>query len=250
MKALIIDDERKARNVLEILIKENCSKITEIFKAEDLKTGINIIKDQLPSIVFLDIDLPEHSGLEILNYIEKEAYNFEIIFTTAYNKYAIQAFQLNAIDYLLKPLNANKVNDSVDKALKFLETSRIDKRLKELKKSLAENNFSKIGLPVTDGIKFIDFKDIIMMEADRMYTKISTKTNDEMLISKPLKYFVEILENQNIFYRPHRSYLINLSFIKEFIKKDGTYILMDNNKTVSISRDKKDEFLTIVNHMA
>ena len=89
--------------------------------------------------------MPEHSGLEILNFIEKEIYNFEIIFTTAYNDYAIQAFQLNAIDYLLKPVSAHKIKEATDKALKFLGASKIDKRLEELKKSFAENNFSKIG---------------------------------------------------------------------------------------------------------
>ena len=108
MKALIIDDERKARNVLKILVEENCSKITEILEAEDLMTGIELIKNETPNIVFIDIEMPEHSGLEILNFIEKEVYNFEIIFTTAYNEYAIQAFQLNAIDYLLKPVVQRK----------------------------------------------------------------------------------------------------------------------------------------------
>ena len=250
MKVVIIDDERKARNVLKILIEENCPKITKIFEAEDLKSGIDIIKEELPNIVFLDVEMPEHSGLEILNFIEKEVYDFEIIFTTAYNDYAIQAFQLSAIDYLLKPVSASKVKEAVDKALKFLGASRIDKRLKELKKSFVDNNFSKIGLPVADGIKFLDFKDIIMLEADGMYTKISSINEESIMISKPLRYFVELLEKQNIFYKPHRSYLINLSFIKEYIKKYGGYILMDNDKTVSISKDKKDEFLAIVSNMA
>ena len=157
MKTLIIDDERKARNVLKILIEENCSKITQIFEAEDLMTGIELIKKETPNIVFLDIEMPEHSGLEILNFIEKEVYNFEIIFTTAYNEYAIEAFQLNAIDYLLKPVSATQVKEAVGKAIKFLGASKIDKRLEELKKSFADNNFSKIGLPVAEGIKFIDF---------------------------------------------------------------------------------------------
>lgn len=249
MKAVIIDDERKARNVLKILIEENCPKITQILQAEDLISGINIIKDEAPNIVFLDIEMPEHSGLEILNFIEKELHNFEIIFTTAYNDYAIQAFQLSAIDYLLKPVRADQVKAAVDKAIKFLGASKIDRRLEELKKSFADNNFSKLGLPVADGIKFVDFKDIVMLEADGMYTKISTLKDPEILISKPLKYFVDILTKQTIFYKPHRSYLINLTFIKEYIKKDGGYIVMDNDKSVSISKDKKDEFLTIVNSM-
>ena len=250
MKAVIIDDERKARNVLKILIEENCPKITEIFLTDNLKSGVDIIKDELPNIVFLDIEMPEHSGLEILKFIEKEVYNFEIIFTTAYNEYALQAFQLNAIDYLLKPIEIPHLKKAINKALKFIGTSQIDIRLDELKKSFTTNNFSKIGLPVADGIKFIDFKDIIMFEADGMYTKIFLLNNDEIIISKPLKYFVELLRKQIIFYRPHRSQLINLSFIKEYIKKDGGYIIMDNNKTVSLSKEKKKEFIAIVSNMA
>ena len=246
MKALIIDDEKKARNVLKILVEENCPKILEIFEAENLLSGVELIKKEQPNIVFLDIEMPEHSGLEILNFIEKEDYNFEIIFTTAYSEYAIQAFQLAAIDYLLKPVRPSQIKEAVDKALQFSGSKQIDKRLAELKNSLNNANFSKIGLPVANGIKFVNFDEIIMFEADGMYTKIATINDAEILISKPLKHFVEILKKQSVFYKPHRSYLVNLSFIKEYIKKDGGYIVMDNNKTVSISKDKKEEFLAIV----
>lgn len=249
MKALIIDDEKKARQVLHILIEENCPKITQIFEAEDLLSGVELIKKEEPSIVFLDIEMPQHSGLEILNFIEKEVYNFEIIFTTAYSEYAIQAFQLSAIDYLLKPVRPSQVKDAVDKAVSFLGNTQINKRLSELKESLQNSNFKKIGLPNADGIKFVDFNDIISLEADGMYTKVSTLNDGTILVSKPLKFFVESLQKIKVFYRPHRSYLINLTHIKEYVKKDGGYILMGNNKAVSISKDKKEEFLTIVQNI-
>lgn len=248
MKALIIDDERKARNVLKILVQENCPKITQILEAEDLMSGVNLIKNEAPKLVFLDIEMPQHSGLEILKFIDKNDFNFEIIFTTAYSEYAIQAFQLSAIDYLLKPVRPNLVKAAVDKAITFIGSSQISTKLEELKKSLLDTNFSKIGLPFADGIKFVDFKEIVMLEADGMYTKVSTSTS-EILVSKPLKHFVELLKNQRLFYKPHRSYLINLSFIKEYIKKDGGYIIMDNDKTVSVSKDKKEAFLAIVKNI-
>lgn len=249
MKALIIDDEKKARQVLQILVEENCPKITTILQADNLISGVELIKKEAPSIVFLDIEMPEHSGLEILNFIEKEVHNFEIIFTTAYSEYAIQAFQLSAIDYLLKPVRASQVKDAVDKAIKFLGNSQINKRLTELKSSLEEANFKKIGLPNSNGIKFVNFTDIIMLEADGMYTNVTTQSEGNILVSKPLKFFVDLLQNIKMFYRPHRSFLINLAFIKEYIKKDGGYIVMENDKTVSISNDKKDEFLTIVQNI-
>ncbi|MEP5255580.1 MAG: LytTR family DNA-binding domain-containing protein [Winogradskyella arenosi] len=249
MKALIIDDEKKARQVLHVLVEENCPKITEIFEASDLLSGVELIKKEQPSIVFLDIEMPEHSGLEILNFIEKEVHNFEIIFTTAYSEYAIKAFQLSAIDYLLKPVRPSQVKEAVEKALNFLGNTQIDKRLSELKTSLQDSSFKKIGLPNADGIKFVNFNDIIMLEADGMYTSVSTTTHGNILVSKPLKFFVETLQEIGVFYRPHRSHLINLSYIKEYIKKDGGYIVMENDQTVSISNDKKDEFLTIVQNI-
>ncbi|TDY14052.1 MULTISPECIES: LytR/AlgR family response regulator transcription factor [Flavobacteriaceae] len=246
MKALIIDDEKKARQVLQILVEENCPKITTILQADNLMFGVELIKQEAPNIVFLDIEMPEHSGLEILNFIEKEVHNFEIIFTTAYSEYAIQAFQLSAIDYLLKPVRPSQVKDAVDKAIKFLGNSQINKRLTELKSSLEDANFKKIGLPNSNGIKFVNFTDIIMLEADGMYTNVTTLSDGDILVSKPLKFFVDLLQNIKMFYRPHRSFLINLAFIKEYIKKDGGYIIMENDKSVSISNDKKEEFLTIV----
>lgn len=249
MKVIIIDDEPKARNLLEVLIAENCPKISTIFSAEDLLSGIEIIKKEQPQIVFLDIEMPEHSGLEIFDFIDKSEANFEIIFTTAYSEYAVQAFNLSAIDYLLKPLRADKLKEVVEKAIAFLGNSQINKRLAELKISLQNSNFKKIGLPNADGIKFVNFNEIITLEADGMYTKVSTQKNGVILVSKPLKFFVDTLQKIKVFYRPHRSYLINLSHIKEYIKKDGGYIIMENDITVSISNDKKEEFLTIVQNI-
>lgn len=249
MKAIIIDDEKKARSLLKILVEENCPKITEIFEAPDLLSGVEIIKKEEPSIVFLDIEMPEHSGLEILNFIENDVYNFEIIFTTAYSEYAIQAFQLSAIDYLLKPVRPNQVKIAVEKAIDFLGKTSINSKLEELKKSFKNNSFDKIGLPVSDGIRFVDFKSIILLEADGMYSKISLNDGEQLLISKPLKHFVSILEDIPTFYKPHRSYLINIMYIKQYVKSDGGYIVMDNDKTVSISKEKRDEFLQIVSNI-
>ncbi|CAL2085040.1 LytTR family DNA-binding domain-containing protein [Tenacibaculum sp. 190524A05c] len=245
MKALIIDDEKRARNVLRILIEENCPKITEISEADNLLSGVQLIKEEEPRIVFLDIEMPEHSGLELLNFIEKDSYNFEIIFTTAYSEYAVQAFQLSAIDYLLKPVRPNQVKEAIERVLNFVGDSQINIRLQELKSSLEKSNFKKIGLPNANGIKFVEVDKIIMFEADGMYTRVSTMGGN-VFVSKPLKFFVEALNNIKVFYRPHRSFLVNLKYLREYVKKDGGYIVMENNKAVSISKDKRDEFLTIV----
>lgn len=249
MKVILIDDERKARSVLKTLLEENCPKITQIIEAEDLLSGVALIKKEQPQLVFLDIEMPEYSGLEIVDFLDKENYNFEIIFVTAYSEYAIQAFQLSAIDYLLKPARPTQVKEAVEKALDQIGKSQLNNKLEELKNNFFNKGFKKIALPFSDGIKFVNFKDIIVLEADGMYTKITTSNTSEILVSKPLKHFVELLGAQSEFYKPHRSFLINLSYIKEYIKKDGGYIVMDNDKSVSISKDKKEEFLTIVSRL-
>ncbi|BCY27517.1 LytR/AlgR family response regulator transcription factor [Flavobacterium okayamense] len=249
MKILIIDDEPKARKLLSILLQENCSEIDTILEAEDLLSGIEIIKKEKPSIVYLDIEMPEHSGLEILDFIDNKDVNFEIIFTTAYNEYALKAFQLSAIDYILKPLQAETVKAATDKAINQLGKLNVAFQLEELKKSLKSANFDKIGLPFSDGFKFVSIQYIIAFEADGMYTKVSTTNDKEILVCKPLRHFVEALNHIPNFYKPHRSYLINLRFIKEYIKKDGGYIVMDNNLNVSLSVDKKEEFLNIIQNI-
>ena len=249
MHVVIIDDEPKARKLLEILIRENCPKITSIFTAEDLLSGVEIIKKEKPQIVFLDIEMPEHSGLEIFDFIDSTTSNFEIIFTTAYSEYAIKAFELSAVDYLLKPLRADKLMDAIEKAIANIGKSHINIKLDELQKSLKSSNFKKIALPVEGGIKFVNFQDIVLLKADGMYTSVHVQNASELLISKPLKHFEDLLEAIPMFYRPHRSYLINLKYIQEYSKKDGGYIIMDNGETVSVSKDKKEEFLTIVQNI-
>lgn len=249
MKALIIDDESKARNLLRVLIQENCKNIDEILEAEDLLKGVAMIKAHRPQLVFLDIEMPGHTGLEILDFINKDDFNFEIIFTTAYSEYAIQAIQLSALDYILKPVRGSKVKEAVDKAVNFLGKSKINQRLDELREVFQSNSFKKIGLPVSNGVEFVHFEDIIMMEAEGMYTRITTAQQESLLISKPLKYFVETLQKIPAFYRPHRSYLINLQHIKKYVKSDGGYIVMDNDQAVSISKDKTEEFMLLMQNI-
>ena len=248
MKALIIDDEPKARQVLKILIAENCPELQVVASAEDLLSGIEMIKEHQPDIVFLDIEMPEHSGLEILDLMDGEV-NFRIIFTTAYNNYAVDAFKLSAIDYLLKPLRPEKLKDAVEKAIKNVKNNQINERLAELRRSLQDDTFTKIGLPYADGIKFVEFKNIICIKASGMYTAFSLTTEKMILVSKPLKHFADILEKLPNFYKPHRSYLINLHHIKEYVRSDGGYIVMENDNEVQLSKDKREEFLSIVKYI-
>ncbi|WP_421898122.1 LytR/AlgR family response regulator transcription factor [Marinoscillum sp.] len=246
MKAVIIDDEQKARRLLRLLLEENCPQITAIETAEDLPKGVALINKFQPDIVFLDIEMPGYSGIQLLEFFTPEQINFEVIFTTAYSEYAIKAFELNAIDYLLKPLRHDQLETAVQKAIQQIGQSKVSERLEELRNTLKVSNIRKIGLPVSNGVLFVELDDVIMMEADRMYTKVFTTGDGELLVSKPMKFFTDILEDVREFYRPHRSFVINLKHIKQYVNQDGGYIIMDNQKLVGISKDKKDEFFQVM----
>lgn len=246
MKALIIDDENKARRLISSLLTEHCSEITSLLEADDLEIGVALIKEHQPDIVFLDIEMPKHSGLEIGNFFEPNEINFQIIFVTAYNDYAIQAFKLSAVDYILKPVDISELKSAVEKAKKNMESKSISNRLDDLKKVFQQLSLNKMVLEIPKGILFVSHDDIIIFEADGMYTKVYMKNNETQLICKPMKHFVDQLQDKPIFYKPHRSYLVNLKYIKELSKKDGFHLIMENNKTIPIAKEKKDEFMQLV----
>ena len=246
MKVIIIDDENKARRLISTLLTENCSDITLQLEANDLETGVALIKEHHPDIVFLDIEMPKHSGLQIVDFFEPHEMNFQIIFVTAYNYYAIQAFELSAVDYILKPVDILELKTAIEKAKKNIESKSINNRLDDLKKVFQQLSLNKMVLEIPKGILFVSHDDIILFEADGMYTKVYMKNNESQLICKPMKHFVDQLEGKPIFYKPHRSFLVNLKYIKELSKKDGFHLIMENNKTIPIAKEKKDEFLQMI----
>ncbi|MEM6721471.1 MAG: LytTR family DNA-binding domain-containing protein [Bacteroidota bacterium] len=244
--AIIVDDENKARRVLRALIEEIAPTVEILAEANSLLSAIAAIKAQKPNIVFLDIEMPKYSGLEILNFFENDRVDFQIIFTTAYNQYAIEAFENNAIDYLLKPINEEKLKLAINKAAKNIEIHDLSSRLGKLENLYNKLSINKIALEVPRGVLFVALDDIIMLEADGSYTKVYLKDGKNQLISKNLKYFSDQLAQKIIFYKPHRSYIVNLKYLSKLEKKDNYYIVLENKKTIPIARDKKDEFLQII----
>ena len=249
MKALIIDDEAKARKLLEIIIQDKCKQITKVFKAEDLESGIALINDVNPDIVFLDIEMPKHSGLQILDFFDNKEVGFQIIFTTAYHRYAINAFKLAAVDYLLKPININELQLAVERAETVIKQQKVSNKLKELKNTFQKLSLNTIALEIPKGILFASYDEIKYFEADGMYTNVYLSDDKVELICKPIKFFTDQLEKNAFFYKPHRSFLINIKHIKQLIKQDGTYLVMNNGKTIPVSKDKKEEFISLVNQV-
>lgn len=249
MKAVIIDDEAKARNLLSTILNDFCPQVTEVHEAHNLMDGVKTIKNQQPDVVFLDIEMPDYLGIEIANFMEKEEMNFHLIFTTAYSHYAIKAFEMNAIDYLLKPMRPKQIKEALSKVTEQMSRASIHHQLIELKESVQNNTFKKLAVPISNGILFIKLDEIICFEADGMYTKLYTNNDSPQVISKPLKYFSSLLDSVEFFYRPHRSFLVNIHFMKQYLKKDGHSIIMDNDIQVPLARDKREEFMAFVKKM-
>lgn len=246
---MIVDDELKARTLLRTILEEYCAEVNDVIEADSLIQGVNAIKSEQPDIVFLDVEMPDHMGTQIMDFFDESEIDFKIVFTTAHSEYAVKAFEINAVDYLLKPLRPNQVKEAVSKVVQEIKQTSLAEQLSELKSSFQTSKFKKIGLPVSDGILFIEIDDIICLEADGMYTKFYTKSNNSKIVSKPLKHFMALLKDNKEFYRPHRSYCINVRFIKQYVKKDGGYLVMDNDVIVSISKEKRDEFLQLMSSL-
>ncbi|MBN8697230.1 MAG: response regulator transcription factor [Bacteroidetes bacterium] len=243
IKAIIIDDEERARNTLSSLLREYCKEVEVIGMFSNVPDGVIAINKQQPDVVFLDIEMPEYNGFELLDFFAE--INFDIIFVTAYSQYAIRAFEVSATDYLLKPVDIDALQKSIDKIKNKQNHTAIQKRLELLKETFTNEEIKKIALPMADGLLFIEVKDIILLEADGAYTNVFLKNGSKILVSKKLKFFEDILSNRPQFFRPHRSHLININYIKKYIKGDNQ-IIMDNQASVSLSRDLKQNFESLL----
>ncbi|MCO6173638.1 LytTR family DNA-binding domain-containing protein [Flavobacterium sp. NRK F10] len=246
MNCIIIDDEKSARSLIKTFLKENFAQFDSFFEASNLEEGVALLKKEKIDIVYLDIQMPGESGLEIINYFDTEAMNFKIIFTTAYHQYAVDAFKLNALDYLLKPIDEQELIKATQKAIAEIEKNELGTKLESLKEALEQIAVTKIALDVPKGILFMNLDDIVYFEADGMYTKVHLKTDETKLVSKPLKFFSDQLENKPIFFKCHRSFLVNLMYVKELVKSDGDYLILENKKTIPIAKSKKDEFMAVI----
>ena len=242
MKIIIIDDEINARKLLENLVSDVIDS-AEIFQAKDLKEGVELIKNQQPDLVFLDVEMPNEQGVEIYKYFEKEPMTFSLVFTTAYSQYALKAFELNASDYLLKPIRPSKIREVIQRVSEDKKRENVYQKLEDLNQTLINQSLNKVGMPVKDGIEFVNVDDIVHIKGEGMYTSIYTSENKDYLISKPLKFFEYITENYPLFYRAHRSHIINLKYLKQYVRKDGNYVVLENENIVPVSKERREEFL-------
>ncbi|MES2593130.1 MAG: LytTR family DNA-binding domain-containing protein [Bacteroidota bacterium] len=243
IKAVIIDDEKSAVISIELALKEYCPSVEVVGKSFNAKDGIKEIETQKPDLVFLDIQMPHTSGMEMLEQIVHR--NFEVIFVTAFNEYAVKAFKLNAIDYLLKPISIPELIRAVNKVSSKSNLLTTNEKLEKLKAALS----GKVGLPFSSGTEFIKTADIIRIEADGSYCKVITIDGKTRLISRNLKEMQTSLEDGS-FYRTHKSHLINLEHIKKYSPlKDGGLVEMQDGANIEISRGSKAEFSALLKNL-
>lgn len=242
MTALIVDDEIKACRILESLIQENFPQISLFESVGNVPDALKAIHQNNPDLVFLDIEMPGYTGFQLLELIGEP--KFQIIFTTAYANYAIQAFEVSAIDYLLKPIRTEKLKAAIQKAIQRIElVGGSNKAVSTLRKNLKSTHLERLAVPVTDGLQFIEVADILMLEAEGAYTRIHTINESPLLISKMIKDFESALEDHPDFFRCHRSYLINLRHVVKYSRADGGSIQLRNNLEVYLARDKREAFI-------
>ncbi len=249
LKAIIIEDEPKAAQLLELMLIAVDPSTVVVDICYDLPSGVRSIKKLKPDIIFLDIEMPGYSGLRLLEFFDKDEVNFGIVFTTAFNNYAIKAFELSAIDYLLKPLQEDKLLESINKFRKRNVLSQ-PQQIAALKHNLQSTENRKIAIPVANGLEIIKVHDLVYFEAEGSYTKIHIRQQQPILVSKKLKYFEDLLLEDPMFIRCHRSYMVNLQSIKKFVKSDGGNLILEDGKVLPISVEKVEEIVTALNQLS
>lgn len=242
LSVVIVEDEFHSRETLKSFLKEYCPEVEVKDTAATVEDAVEKISQQRPDLVFMDIELQTGTGFDVLQKIRH--LDFHLIFTTAFEHYAIKAIKFSSIDYLLKPIDLEELIASVQKAKKLIESESrqnlLENLLSNIQSSSSENR--KICLSTSEGVEFIPTREILFCEANGSYTDFHLTDRRKLVVSKNLKEYENMLQESN-FMRVHNSFLINLGEVKKYVRAEGGYIVMNNDKQVSISPGKRDDFL-------
>lgn len=245
LRTIIVEDEENVKIALENKLNQYCKNVELIGWGDSVQSSVKLIKSAKPDLVLLDIKLPDGTGFDILSQLQP--LNYKIIFITAYNDYAIEAFRFSALDYLTKPVRAEELTLAIEKAEKAVQSDTFRHQLSVLYNNLSAMTKSekKIILHTSETIHIIEIKDIVRCEADCNYTIFYLTDNNKLMVSKTLKDYEDMLLEYN-FFRSHKSHLINLSYIKSLEKADGGYIVMKDNTIIPLSQRKKMNLLDVL----
>jgi two-component system LytT family response regulator len=249
--AILIDDDNNLRAGMKTLLNRYAPEIKIMGEADSVKTGTDLLLKMEPQVVFLDIHLGDGSGFDLLEEVNKNGrLNSQIVFITAHEQYAIKAFRFSALDFLLKPVDPDELEKVINKIKNVLvktdSVAHIDLLLENIRKKV--DNFKRIALSTSEGIHLFEISDIIRCESEDNYTKFYIKNKKPVLISKTLKEYEDLLTEHG-FERIHQSHLINLAYLKSYIKKDGGYVVMADNSNLPISQRKRDRLQELIKGM-
>lgn len=240
-KAILVDDEQSARDILAGLLERFCPQIEIMDKCCDLEEAVAAIKKHQPELVFLDIEMPNYAGYEIVSFFDK--IDFEIIFITAYDHYAIKAFEISAVDYLLKPIDIERLKLSIARFEEKSELRSMQEAYKVLRENLNKSKLTKILIPFQGEQKVIPVKEILAFEAQEAYAAIHVSSGDRYVVSKNVKHFEKLLNDHDNFFRTHKSWLINMDYIKAYSKSELT-VTLENDIVTKLSKYRKADFDT------
>jgi two-component system LytT family response regulator len=249
IKSMIIDDEKHCCDNLAWQLKQYCPEIELVAVCSSGEKGLFEIRKHQPQLVFLDVEMPEMSGFEML--ADLTDINFNIIFITAFNQYALRAIKFGALDYLLKPVDKDELRASVDKLIKqeqHISLKQLNALLTHTKKN-TDFSFQKIAFPTLHSYELVPLNDIMICESSSNYTNVRLNNGKNILVSKTLKDIEELL-NTAPFFRIHNSYLVNLQYAIRYIKGEGGYLVLNNDISIPVSRNKREELLKFITHLS
>jgi two-component system LytT family response regulator len=236
--AILVDDEENCVDILRTLLLKYCPQIELLGAANGVQSGFKMINELKPEVVFLDIQMKDGTGFDLLEKIQDV--KFHLIFTTSFDNYAVKAFKYSALDYLLKPINPEELIMAVARLGERTRLEDLESQVKLLLNN--RNGLERLALPTSDGLRFVRTEEIVRCESEGNYTNVFLMSREKILVSRTMKMYAEIMPD-NLFFRVHKSHLINLMHVKQYSTVDGGYVLMNDGSKVEISTRKKDEFL-------
>lgn len=241
IKAIIVDDEPYCCDALEILLQRYCPQVQVAAICNSGQSALAAIKDLQPQLVFLDIEMPQMNGFELLEKLPQ--INFELIFATSYDQYAIKAIRFSALDYLLKPIDREELQHAVQKVVQRLH-NQLPQQLEILLQKIHQPAVpvKRIALPTMEGLQLVSLDSIISCASNSNYTTFSLKDKQKLTVSRTLKEVEELLEEYS-FLRVHHSYVVNLNEVNKYVKGEGGYLVMSDESTIDVSRSRKDMLL-------
>lgn len=245
-KAVIIDDETRGCLSLQKMLQHSCPEIEVAALAHSGAEGIEKINEHQPQLIFLDIQMPDMTGFNMLEQLE--AIGFDIIFTTAFDQYAIKAFRFSAVDYLLKPIDMDELKEAVHKFRQRREGAQLQ-QYEQFNSLFHQITLKKIALPMQEGLMFVNIDDIIRLQSTSNYTTFYLSNKKSIMVSKTLGDFETLLE-PHYFYRTHNSHIINLAHAEKYLKGEGGTVVMSDKSEIEVSRRKKEEFLKKLEEVA